>query len=152
MHLLPSESIASILAATDVEEATEHDLKNFAPLLDPNPRAMKRLVNTYGMQRAIATLDGIDVGMKQLALWTIIVLRWSRLAEYLEYHPKMVMYIAEPVSADEKLLDGIPEDLRKLFEDERVSSLVRGREVGISLDEDVIRDCAYLHASDSSTR
>jgi hypothetical protein len=52
------------LAASDVEKATEHDLKNFAPLLEPNPRAMKRLVNTCGMQRAIATLAGINVGMK----------------------------------------------------------------------------------------
>jgi L-lysine 2,3-aminomutase len=41
------------LATPEVEEHTEHTLKDFAPLLEPNPRAMKRLVNAYSVQRDI---------------------------------------------------------------------------------------------------
>lgn len=128
------------LAAPEVAKRTEHDLQDFAPLLEPNPRAMKRLLTAYADQRAIATLVGVNIVMKQLALWTIVVLRWPLLAEYLEDHPEMVGYIGGPVQ------DSIPEDLHKLFGDEEVHGVIRGKDVGISLDESAIRSCAYLRA------
>jgi hypothetical protein len=56
------------LAAPDIQARTEHGLKAFAHLMEPNPRAMKRLINSYGLQRAIATLVQVDIGMKQLGL------------------------------------------------------------------------------------
>ena len=49
------------LATPEVEEHTEHTLKDFAPLLEPNPRAMKRLVNAYGVQRDIVILSGSNI-------------------------------------------------------------------------------------------
>jgi hypothetical protein len=60
------------LSAPEVEEATEHTLQRFAPLLQPNPRSMKRFVNTYSILRTIRTLEGIPVPSDPLALWTIM--------------------------------------------------------------------------------
>ena len=113
---------------------------------------MKRLLNAYGIQRSIATLTGVDIESRQLALWTIIVLRWPLLSEYLEDHPEMVKYIATYLPVREQLPDGIPPNMRKLFQDERVCNVVRGKQIGTSLDEEVIRACAYLHTTDSSIK
>jgi hypothetical protein len=41
------------LSAPSLERQTEHTLLRFAPLLEPNPRAMKRFINAYGVERAL---------------------------------------------------------------------------------------------------
>jgi hypothetical protein len=61
----------------------EHSLQPFAPLLEPNPRAMKRLVNAVGMAQARAFLEGRTVSLDTLARWTLIELRWPLVADYL---------------------------------------------------------------------
>ena len=82
------------LSDQDVEIYTEHLLKPFTPLLEPNPRSMKRLVNAYGIARAIDILKGgTTVERKKLALWSILSLTWPLLAQYLEHHPEKINYI-----------------------------------------------------------
>jgi len=81
------EAAVEQLGTAQVEESTEYFRSPFAPLLDPNPRAMKRFVNAYALQRDLALLGGLDimetVKRKQLALWTIVSLRWPLVEEYL---------------------------------------------------------------------
>jgi hypothetical protein len=62
---------------------TEHRLQRFADLLEPNPRAMKRLVNAYGLHQATHFLEGRRVSPDALARWTILELRWPLLADML---------------------------------------------------------------------
>jgi hypothetical protein len=71
------------LASPGVLQRTEHTLKPFAPLLDDNPRAMKRFVNAYSVNRALSTLSFSDIELNDLAQWTILSMRWPLLAEYL---------------------------------------------------------------------
>ncbi|WP_083753685.1 YDG/SRA domain-containing protein [Actinosynnema sp. ALI-1.44] len=66
-----------------IAEVTEHALQKFAPLLDGNPRSMKRFANTYSVLRAARTLEGITVDSDVLAFWTILSIRWPMLTEYL---------------------------------------------------------------------
>jgi hypothetical protein len=113
---------------------------------------MKRFVNTYAIYRATATLAGISIGMKELALWTIVVLRWPLLAEHLEDHPEMVKYLTEISLGDTKLPEDTPANLSQLFQSESVRNIMRGKGIRASLTEDVIRRCIYLHTSDSCTR
>jgi hypothetical protein len=134
------------LARADVDAWTEHTLKPFAPLLEPNPRAMKRLVNAYGIQRAIATLSEEEIPREQLALWTIVSLRWPILADYLENHPDMVRQVGKST-----VVDSIPQNLRALFQDDTVTMVIRDNEI-TPLDEKAIRSCASLRTSDSSAR
>jgi hypothetical protein len=124
------------LGSPEVQASTEHMLKPFAELLEPNPRAMKRLVNAYGVTRAIDWLAGGNTDGEQLALWTIIDLRWPLLAEYLAENPGVVTYLEY-----NSLPNAIPEHLHELFRDQAVRDVIKGRGVGTSLDEDAIRAC-----------
>ena len=129
------------LAMPDFVARTEHALRPFASLLEPNPRAMKRLVNAYGFQRIIYIYSGVwrksDIEPKKLALWTIIHLRWPLLAEY---------HIGNETLSEKEN----PEDLRELFQNTDVYNVIEGKEVGISLDEQAIRTFAGLRTTDSS--
>lgn len=74
---------AKQITSPEAIRAAEHRLQPLAGLLEPNPRAMKRLVNAYGLNHARAFLEGRRVEVEVLARWTIVELRWPLLAEYL---------------------------------------------------------------------
>jgi len=128
------------LAAPQIVERTENTLKPFVTLLEPNPRAMKRLVNTYSVNRALAILSEVDIERDLLAMWTILSMRWPRLGEYLEEHPEKVDMIGT------QNVSGIPEELQALFNDNSVAKVVRDGPTGVSLDADIVRRCALLRA------
>ena len=79
------------LSSPTLQRHIEHTLTRFAPLLEPNPRAMKRLVNSYGVARAVQILEGHPASLEhpreRLALWIILNARWPLLADYLAAHP-----------------------------------------------------------------
>lgn len=130
------------LAAPEILERTEHVLKPLASLLDPNPRAMKRLVNAYSANRALATLAHVDIERDQLALWTILSLRWPQLVEHLEAHPEIVEKIDQWDVAD------APKDLQGLLnaEAEEVINVIAGKSVHATLDQETIKRCARLRS------
>jgi hypothetical protein len=137
------EAAAIQLASPAVAKEVQHALEPFAALLDANPRAMKRLVNAYGMVRGVQTLGGemLDGGrdaQQTTALWTILALRWPRLADHLAARPEDVAR----VGGRGKLPDAVPEELRPLFRDPRVVDVVRGTGVDAKLDEDAVRRSA----------
>jgi hypothetical protein len=131
------------LATPEIVERTEHTLMPFAEYLKPNPRAMKRFVNAYSVNRAIATLTHIDVEREQLALWTILSLRWPLLAEYLENNPDTVRNIITQSTANifQDLKDKNLEDLVK---DKDVISVLKGGPSGAAINSNVVRQCAFL--------
>ncbi|HEX8746209.1 MAG TPA: P-loop NTPase fold protein [Pyrinomonadaceae bacterium] len=137
------------LASQEVEAEIEHALKDFASLLEPNPRAMKRLINAYAVQRAIATLAGVSIRREQLALWTITSLRWPLLTEFLEEQPEMIEFLEtdEPLTETELAKNGVPRSLRKLFRDNEVLDVFKGEGIGEKLDKDAIVTCASLRAA-----
>jgi hypothetical protein len=123
------------LAAPELRRRTEHTLKPFSRLLDPNPRALKRLVNAYGIERDIRLLEGRGgapdaLAPERLALWTIVRLRWPLLADYLTEHPEAVEDGTEPVEADAALKD--------LLGSDDVRAVIQGRGVGVALTREVI--------------
>ena len=103
---------AKQIISPEARKETEHRLQPFAGLLEPNPRAMKRLVNAYGLHQASNFLEGRDVPAGALARWTIIELRWPLLAEYLAVRPEYVKTLATGI-----LCDDVPEALKPLFFD-----------------------------------
>ena len=101
--------------------ATEHVLQEFAPMLEANPRAMKRLVNAYGFNRSTSVLADQDLDVGPLARWTIVEMRWPLLARHLEQFPDLADSIGvtnAPV-ADAS-------DLAELFRDAEVIEVMRG--------------------------
>jgi hypothetical protein len=121
--------------STVIRRHTEHRLQDFDRLLEPNPRAMKRLVNAYGLARDVELIEsGAQVStdtnaIKQLALWTILRLRWPLLAIHLEHHPADIEKVGMTSN-----LDHVAEALREVFDDPQLIDVVRGTGVGASLD------------------
>ncbi|SER42158.1 P-loop NTPase fold protein [Actinokineospora terrae] len=107
--------------------ATEHSLQRYGGMLPPNPRAMKRFINTYSTSRAVRTLEGNVVPVQTLALWTVVEIRWPSLADYLRATPEAILL------ADTKA-DQAPEALRPVFADEALVALAK------QLTPDLIRE------------
>jgi hypothetical protein len=150
------EAVVVRLAAPDVEAQVQHTLEPFAPLLEPNPRAMKRLVNAYGVQRMVDILRGGRTEPRRLALWTIVVMRWPRLAKYLERNPEMVAHVGSGALPEDKIDEELVK-LVELFRDEEVRRVVHGEGdegplVEAPLDEEDIRGLTGLRTTDTSVR
>ncbi len=81
-------------ATKEITIASEYFLRKFSHLFEPNPRAMKRYINAYNIYKTLAyTVDyeliKTEDDKKCFALWTILSLRWPKLAEMLELEPEM---------------------------------------------------------------
>ncbi len=139
------EAAAIQLASPMLAQETQHALEPFAGLLDSNPRALKRLVNAYGIARGIEalsteTLEGGRAAQQTTALWTILALRWPRLADYLAVHPEHVALVRPGAEPPEEAAD----EIGPLFGNPKVFAVVSGQGDGIdvALDEATIRRCA----------
>ena len=78
------------IASPAAGNVLEHRFARFAPLLDHNPRSMKRLVNALGVNQAILYLEAREVDPDVLARWTIIEMRWPQLAEAIVRDPALL--------------------------------------------------------------
>jgi hypothetical protein len=72
------------LHAARLVKAREHFLLRYRSLIEPNPRAMKRLLNAYGFLRGFDLQSGRRSDPDALVRWTILENRWPILADYLE--------------------------------------------------------------------
>ncbi len=120
------------LASAAVEKDVSFFLQPFAPLLEPNPRSMKRLLNAYAIRRDLAILSGLDVlgdegRRKKLALWTILALRWPALEDFLR--DKAGGDDAEPGA-----------EVAALLASREVAEVVEGRELGGPLTLDDLKE------------
>jgi CheY-like chemotaxis protein len=142
---------AKQITSGEAEHETEHRLQRFADLLEPNPRAMKRLVNAYGLHQAAHFLEGRRVSPDALARWTIIELRWPLLADALAARPQSVVDMADGKAPADGTL---PHDLAGLFRDEAVQAVLVGDRAGgaPALDERAIREIVGLAHADEPLR
>jgi hypothetical protein len=52
-------------------------------MIEPNPRAAKRFIMAYNIAFASRLLEPESISAETLALWTLIVVRWPALAEWI---------------------------------------------------------------------
>jgi hypothetical protein len=128
------------LAAPEILERIEHTLKPYARLLEPNPRAMKLLVNGYSANRALTILSEVEIELDQLALWTILSSRWPQLADYLVEHSDMLEKIGQPAGP------AVPEGLKVLCEDPRVMEVIGGGSERPPLSKETLKRCALMRS------
>jgi hypothetical protein len=116
-----------------IERSPDHPLADFHDLLEANPRSMKLFVNAYGVARSMLTVQERFVPVGQLALWTVLEVRWPRLADYLRENPEIASRWQETLDA--------PADIDKMLRAEDVSRvLTDSRWDGFSPDR--VRECA----------
>jgi len=135
-------------ASLEIEKATTHFLSDFAHLMESNPRAIKRLVTFYGVQRAIAILSDEEIvsdltKRNQLALWTIVKMRWPLLADYLEEYPQYLENFKKG-----KTSKAIHADLIDLIKDQEVMDVLKGKGINAELDADSLRRFTSLKATE----
>jgi hypothetical protein len=127
---------ARALVSPQTRASTEHALRKFLPLLDANPRSMKKFLNTYNVLRSVRTLEVNTLPSDVLALWTILRVRWPSMADHLEADPEALRGIVEPLWASECL----PAELRALAHDPGLRAVVLHPEGG-PLTADLVRLC-----------
>jgi hypothetical protein len=119
-----------------------HALERFAPLLEPNPRSVRRFLMAFSVLRAARLAEGNPVATEPLALWTIVTVRWPLLAEYLADEPERVdLFHAPAAQSDGRVPTGLQALLAAPTDELRQ---VLTHPVGGPLQPDVIRQCAGL--------
>lgn len=127
---------ALALASPQARSRTEHGLQKFLPLMDSNPRNMKKVLNTYSVLRSMRLLETNTVARDILALWAIVQVRWPAMADHLRANPEAVRGIIEPLWASECF----PAALRDLAADAKLCEVVRCSDGG-PLTAKLIRMC-----------
>jgi hypothetical protein len=115
----------------------KHRLQKYTDYMDPNPRFIKLLINTYGINVAVAMASGLRLGNEEyehIAIWTIISLRHPSAAEELADNPNNVgLFLTKKLSNE-------PSVLSTLNQNEDFSQLLGGVDNGDSeLSKKVIR-------------
>jgi hypothetical protein len=135
-------------ASLEIEKETVHFLSNFAHLMEPNPRSIKRLVTFYGVLRAIAILSDEQIisdltKRNQLALWTITRMRWPLLADYLEEYPQYLNNFK--VGKSNKAIHA---DVVDLIKDPEVMDVLGGKGINCELDAESLKRFTSLKATE----
>jgi hypothetical protein len=110
------ELVIDSLSVQEEEKVLEHKLQNYVSLIEPNPRAMKRLVNDISTAKAMTILYSQRISEDQLILWTILKQQYPELARVLWEKPE----VAGTVLADAPALKTFSEllgreEVRQLF-------------------------------------
>ena len=125
-------------ASKEIERETEHFLLHFSNLMEPNPRAMKRLITFYSVIRSIAIISDIQLINNfsqriKLTLWIIVKMRWPVLADYLEKNPdKLNAFKNFDTEID------VRKDLLPLCSSLIVQDVMKGHPLGLEIDQVVI--------------
>ncbi len=125
---------AAIKLAESVAEGThDHVLGPYMRLMEPNPRALKRLRNAYAVA-ALARFASLEVttdeaDVDSLIRWTILTLRWPTLAARVMDEPQLLGRIATPVTGDDVAAD-LGKDLAPLAADGDLRHLLRDAVAG----------------------
>ena len=138
MRVAPT-AVRRLVIDDNAQAATRHALEEYALLLDPTPRAMKRFVMQYSMFRAVRTAEGSVIPTGPLALWTVLHTRWPLLAELLQATPEAVQFFEGPAT---RIPPSVPEDLRRVFTDPPVALREVMNHVAGPLDEATIREAS----------
>jgi hypothetical protein len=97
------EQAVGAVSIGEEEKHFERKLQKFVDILEPNPRAMKRLINDVSTAKAMTYLYNQAVQTDQLILWTILKLQHPLLADYFWEHADKLSEIESFNGADQAI-------------------------------------------------
>lgn len=100
------EAAVKRLSSREVRDSLDHVLRPYARWLEPNPRAMKRLVNMYAVQSVALILEETDFEISKLVRWLQLGSRWPLLVEHLERVPEHVELAGDALDEQISELEG----------------------------------------------
>jgi KAP-like P-loop domain-containing protein len=128
------------LAANEVQDRLEHTLEPYFELLEPNPRSMKRFVNSFSANRALAILSEVDIDLHQLALWTILSSRWPAWANTFARNPELLEQVRKNKPTD------LNADLKQILEISDFQAVISGAKLGQPLEREILTKSARMQA------
>jgi hypothetical protein len=140
--LAAREAAALQFTTARVEASTERRLMSLMHLMEPNPRAMKLLVNEVAMAQARGTLEGRYVQAEARARWSILSLRWPLIADHFAEDPKRIGQWISAQGNGATTVD-VPEQFVTLLKSRALQETIgQATELG-ALNEDVLRRMIY---------
>lgn len=112
-----------------IDQPSRHILQLLAPIVEPNPRAMKRHVMAYGIDRAADLAMHNLTEQPLLVAWSCFKLRWPLLAEWLREDPARADLIVRRTNETETPTDAeMLRLLRHIRHDERrkIGDFIKG--------------------------
>ena len=134
------EAAALQMTTPKAEAATENRLRKLLHLMEPNPRAMKLLVNEVAMGQARGILEGRMIEAEARARWAILSLRWPLLADYLAENPTRISHWRE---GGHPFLEDLPEAFKLLASSPSVAATIGETGEHGALDEGMVRQLIY---------
>jgi len=128
---------AAVIKAAKTESftiANRHRLTRFVDLMDANPRSMKLIVNAFGVYVNLARVSGVldmdETFLDEVALWTILEIRFPRVAEYLARFPNQVeVFKVDSITAKQASEYKVPDYLLALVGNESLKKITGGCEL-----------------------
>jgi hypothetical protein len=108
-QILREEGIGS-MSIGEEQRQIENKLVNFCDIVEPNPRAMKRIINDISTYRAISTLYKQGVKDEQLVMFTILKLQYPKLASWFWENPEKMDEVFAGKSSGDPLTDQLLAD------------------------------------------
>lgn len=135
------EEIVRTTAIHNEDTTIKHNLMAFVDLIEPNPRAMKRLVNDIGTAKAISILYDQHVEEEQLILWTILKQQHPRLAELLWENPALINTVLTK--------EGIGQEFVEVLKKQAVRNLFNfsSEEIAVKLDVAFLQKMKFQFAA-----
>ncbi|HET6941389.1 MAG TPA: P-loop NTPase fold protein [Sphingomicrobium sp.] len=85
------EQAAIQITTPSAQARTESRLRRLLPMIEPNPRAMKRLINEVAIAQSRGFLESRFIPAEARARWVMLSLRWPQLADLFAEHPASVL-------------------------------------------------------------
>jgi len=131
------EEVISSLSIGEEQRMLEKKLSDFYDIVEPNPRAMKRIINDISTLRAITILYSQKVNIEPLVLFTILKLQYPKLSEFFWNNPEKLeeVHKATAVITGDRSLD----DLLLQPEVKRIFNYTNKNNICYKIDTDFIR-------------
>lgn len=129
------EEIVRTISIETQDREIEHKLMPFVDVIEPNPRAMKRLINDIGTAKALSILYNQRVEQEQLVLWSILKQQHPTLCDYFWQNPEKISPPQTGIEAFDNLLKS--NEMKNFFEYTLAGN-------SIKLDTDFVQKMRFL--------
>jgi hypothetical protein len=142
-----AEASTKVSGSEIFRESRKHRLARFQSIMDTNPRNIKLLINVYGIYINLFRMGGrVELRselLDQIALWSILNIRYPRLAEFLEADINKLDLIHEyydklSVKDTPESFESLPADIQSIVKNNAVREVIRGGDISTIDNKSVI--------------
>jgi len=157
LPLIPTDTLKELVQGLDIEnrEQIMESLAIVAPVLENNPRRIKRFLNNLNLQLGIIQNKGIEIAFESLLNWSIIEYVYPSLVKKTKVNPYFVLMLKEEIDKIEveserdtledlskDILEKVPLPLHEYMVDRNLWQVMKN----FPCDIDCIKQLVTLHS------